>query len=62
MWEEIAIKIGIKTVEKFFEGFNKQDSGSISIGLAVGYYYNFLDPVSGVIERDELELYSSTTD
>jgi hypothetical protein len=62
MFEEIAIKIGLRTVEKLFDGFHKDDSGSISIGLAVGYYYNFLDPVSGVIKRDEFELYSSPTD
>ena len=62
MWEPIATAIGIKTVETLFERFRLKDSGSISVGLAVGYYYNFLDPISGVIERDELELYSSPTD
>jgi hypothetical protein len=62
MWETIASAIGVKAVEKLFDKFNQKDSGSISVGLAVGYYYNFLDPVSGVIERDELELYSSPTD
>lgn len=62
MWDQIATAVGIKAVEKLFDAFGKQDSGTISIGLAVGYYYNFLDPVSGVIERDELELYSSSTD
>lgn len=62
MWEQIATAIGLRTVEKLFEGFNQKDSGSISVGLAVGYYYNFLDPVSGEIDRDELELYSSPTD
>ncbi len=63
MWETIATAIGVKAVEKLFERFNqKEDPGLISIGLAVGYYYNFLDPVSGVIERDELEIYSSPTD
>lgn len=62
MWEEIATALGLKAVEKLFEGFHKEDSGIVSVGLAVGYYYNFLDPVSGVIERDELELYSSPTD
>lgn len=62
MWGQIATKIGIKTVEKLFEKFTQDDSGTVSVGLAVGYYYNFLDPVSGVIERDELELYSSPND
>lgn len=61
MWEEIAAKIGIKAVEKFFDGIGKQETDVISIGLAVGYYYNFLDPVSAVIERDEFSLYSTPT-
>lgn len=65
MWEPVAtaaISIGVKAVEKFFANLGKQERGTISIGLAVGYYYNFLDPVSSVIERDEFELYSSPTD
>ena len=62
MWGQVATAIGIKTVEKLFERFSVKDAGSISVGLAVGYYYNFLDPISGVIERDELALYSSPTD
>jgi hypothetical protein len=63
MIEDIAIKLGMKVVEKFFDGMGKgkQDPGAISIGLAVGYYYNFLDPVSGVIKRDEFSLYSTPT-
>jgi hypothetical protein len=59
MWEEIAAAIGIKAVERFFDGVGKPESTVVSIGLAVGYYYNFLDPVSDVIERDELSLYST---
>jgi hypothetical protein len=59
MWEEIAIKIGIKAVEKFFDGLNKQDNDVIAVGLAVGYYYNFLDPVSDAIDRDAFELFSA---
>lgn len=61
MWEEIAVKLGLKAVEKFFDGLGKQDTDVIGVGLAVGYYYNFLDVVSAVIERDELELFSSPT-
>jgi len=61
MWEEIAAKIGLKVVEKFFDGIGKQETDLVSIGLAVGYYYNFLDPVSGVIDRDEFSLFTSPT-
>ncbi|MBI5022233.1 MAG: hypothetical protein HZB59_12420 [Ignavibacteriales bacterium] len=60
MWETLAIEVGKKAVEKFFEGFKKKDDPNIvSIGLAVGYYYNFLDPISNEIKRDELKIYSS---
>ncbi len=62
MWGQVATSIGIKTVEKLFESFSVKDAGSISVGLAVGYYYNFLDPISDEIKRDELKLYSSPTD
>lgn len=62
MFDQIAIAMGVKTVEKLFDRFRKEDAGTIATGLAVGYYYNFLDPVSGEIERDELELYSSPKD
>jgi hypothetical protein len=64
MIEQIATAIGLKTVEKLFDAvFTKKDTdadiGAISIGLAVGYYYNFLEPVSGVIDRDEFELFDA---
>jgi hypothetical protein len=61
MWEQIAINIGIKAVEKFFDGVGKHETDLISIGLAVGYFYNFLDPVSRVIDNDALTLYSEPT-
>lgn len=54
-----GIKIGLKAVERFFDSHKKQETDLISIGLAVGYYYNFLDPVSSAIDRDEMELFSA---
>ncbi len=59
MWEQIATAIGIKAVEKFFDGLNKQDTDVVGVGLAVGYFYNFLDPVSSAIDREQFELYSA---
>jgi hypothetical protein len=63
MIEEIATALGVKAAEKLFDVFSKKNSdaniGTISVGLAVGYYYNFLEPVSGVIDRDEFELLDS---
>ena len=62
MWEEIVLNLGISAVEKFFERKKKRDSDAVSIGLAVGYYYNFLEPISAVIEQDDLVLYNSKDD
>jgi hypothetical protein len=61
MWEtivEAAAPLGIKAVERFFDSRKKQDTDLISIGLAVGYYYNFLEPVSSAMNCAELELFS----
>lgn len=40
-WEDTAITLGIEAVKKFFEG-KKDDKDLISVGLAVGYFYNFI--------------------
>jgi hypothetical protein len=55
---EAAAPLGIKAVERFFEPRKKQDTDLVSIGLAVGYYYNFLEPVSSAMNCAELELFS----
>ena len=57
-----AAAAAIPFVAKIFESFKKQESGSMSVVLAVGYYYNFLDPVFGEIARGELELFASKAD
>ncbi len=57
---KIGTEIGIKAVEKFFDSSGKKSM--VSVVLAVGYYYNFLDPVSGVIKSNQFSLYSSQTD
>jgi hypothetical protein len=52
---ETEAKLGLEAVKKFFEG-KKDDKDLISVGLAVGYFYNFLDLISDVIRRDEVTL------
>lgn len=59
---ESAIEIGITVVKRFFQPKEKKENDIISIGVAVGYFYNFLDPLSAVIENDEFGLYESTDD
>jgi hypothetical protein len=62
MWD-VAVNLGLKAVERFFDRAGKQEANEelnvVSPGLALGYFYNFLDPVSGVIRRDEFSLYLS---
>lgn len=53
-----GISLGVKAVKGLFDLSKKEDKDLISIGLAVGYFYNFLDPISSVIRNDELELHS----
>ncbi|MEP7142066.1 MAG: STING domain-containing protein [Ferruginibacter sp.] len=54
---ESAIEVGITVVKRFFQPAAKKDQDLVSIGLAVGYFYNFLDQVSSAIQDDELSLY-----
>jgi hypothetical protein len=60
--EEIAVSLGMKVVAQFFDRVGKRESDVIAIGLAVGYFYNFLDPVSTLIESDQFVIYSSKDD
>jgi hypothetical protein len=63
-WEpiaEVAAKLGLEAVKKFFEG-KKDDKDLISVGLAVGYFYNFLNVISDVIKRNQVTLYEKAGD
>jgi hypothetical protein len=63
VWEETAINLGVIAVQKFFESIGKKkDEDFISIGLSVGYFYNFLDPVSDKINSGDFKIYKSTDD
>jgi len=58
---EAAAKLGLEAVRKLFEG-KKDEKDLISVGLAVGYFYNFLGPISDVISRDEVTLSEKADD
>jgi hypothetical protein len=58
---EAAARLGIEAVKKFFEG-KKDDKDLISVGLAVGYFYNFLNVISGVIQNNQVTLYEKAGD
>ena len=62
MCEEIAIKLGLSAVKKFLERKKKRDNDAVAVVLAVGYYYNFLEPIFAVIEQDDLVLYNNKDD
>lgn len=59
---ETAINIGLTVVKKFFDSPKLNEDQLISVGVAVGYFYNFLDPVSRVIKGDDFQLYTSPDD
>ncbi len=61
-WEEVAINLGISAVKKFFESVTKKKEDVVSIGLSVGYFYNFLDPVSDKIHSGDFKIYKSPDD
>lgn len=61
IWEDLAIKLGVKAVEKFFANFEKKEE-LVSPGVAVGYFYNFIDPMSQLIEMDHLEVFKDEGD
>lgn len=54
---ETAIEVGVKVVKRFFLPAEKKEQDLVSVGLAVGYFYNFLDPVSSVIQDEDFSLY-----
>lgn len=60
-WEEMAVSLGIAAAKNFFISPKKKDE-FISIGLSVGYFYNFLDPVSEKINSGEFKLYKNEED
>jgi hypothetical protein len=65
-WEDTAITsaitLGVEVVKKFFDS-KKDDRDLISVGLAVGYFYNFLDVFYENIEHTSaIELFDKPGD
>ena len=51
-WVDVALRLAEKAVNKLFETPKGEDDRQlISPGLAVGYFYNFLDVISGELRR-----------
>jgi hypothetical protein len=50
-WQDDAIGFGIDVVKKIFEG-KKDDKDLISVGLAVGYFYNFIAVCYDTIQHE----------
>ncbi|HLP00861.1 MAG TPA: STING domain-containing protein [Opitutaceae bacterium] len=59
MWEETAINLGLRAVERFFEKTGRVETEPVSIGLAVGYHYNFLAPIAETLEGGSFVLYET---
>jgi hypothetical protein len=68
MWDTVGSELMIKAVEgavkKFFDWRSNRNRNSqlVSISLAVGYYYNFIDPLFASFEGDKSRLYSMVRD
>lgn len=54
-----AIDIAKKLTERWFDSKKRNDQDLVSIGLAVGYFYNFLDPLNNVLVVNALDLYTT---
>ncbi|HLP09208.1 MAG TPA: STING domain-containing protein [Opitutaceae bacterium] len=59
MLEDAAISLALRAVERFFESTGREDAAPVSIGLAVGYHYNFLAPVAETLEGGSFVLYET---
>lgn len=46
MWELAATQLAKVAIEKYFEGKSRKDSDLVSIGVAVGYFANFIQPIA----------------
>lgn len=66
MWDTVGSELTIKAVEgavkAFFDWRKKRDGHLVSISLAVGYYYNFIDPLFTAFDGDKARLYSTVRD
>jgi hypothetical protein len=57
---DVAKELGISVVKRFFQPKDKKEQDLVSIGLAVGYFYNFLDPLNNVLANNVFNLYEPT--
>lgn len=66
MWDTIGSQLMVKAVEtavkQFFDWRGRRDRQLASIGLAVGYYYNFIDPLLASFAGDKAKLFSMIKD
>jgi hypothetical protein len=56
---EAAKELGKSVVNRFFQPKEKKEQDLISIGLAVGYFYNFLEPLNIVLRNNVFNLYKA---
>ena len=54
---DAAIAVGINVVNRFFQEKTKKKEDLVSVGLAVGYFYNFLEPLNNVLANEAFKLY-----
>ena len=54
---DAAKELASGAVNRWLSSKNKKEQDLVSIGLAVGYFYNFLDPINKILETNVLDLY-----
>jgi len=54
---EAAKELAKNVVKRFFHLGDKKEQDLVSVGLAVGYFYNFLSPLNDVVINNIFDLY-----
>jgi hypothetical protein len=54
---DAALALGVSFVDRFFQEKARKKEDLVSVGLAVGYFYNFLEPLKNVLANDAFKLY-----
>lgn len=55
---DIVKDVSTDILKRFFQPKTKKEQDVVSVGLAVGYFYNFLEPLNNVLANNVFELYT----
>lgn len=52
-----AVAVGVGLVNRLFDRKDRKKDDLVSVGLAVGYFYNFLEPLENAVAYEAFKLY-----